>query len=95
MMRRNSASWDTADIKKLVRLWKQDKSVREIAFEIGKSQSAIKMYLERHREKLGLEKREFLRVKRVQSDDTEFERKWYGSVPHCHWTITKPWRKQA
>ena len=85
-------SWTDDDVNKLVELWNEGVVVKKIADEIGKTHNSTKMYIQRHRDKLGLAKREFVRVKRAKSQDPEFDRKWYGPVPLGHWMITKPWR---
>ena len=97
MTRKNDkqqAVWTDEDVDTLVKLWHEGVAVKKIADTIGKSHNSTKMYVQRHREALGLDKREFVRVERAKAQCPEFDRKWYGSVPCGHWMITKPWKKR-
>lgn len=85
-------TWTDQHVNTLVTLWEQGVSVKKISKEIGKSNSSIKMYIQRHRNALGLTKREFVRVQKNTSELNDFDRTWAGSVPCGHWMITKPWR---
>ena len=97
MTRKNEkqAVWNDEDVDTLVKLWHEGVAVKKIADTIGKSHNSTKMYVQRHREALGLNKREFVRVKRAKSQCPKFDRQWYGAVPFGHWLITKPWGKQV
>jgi hypothetical protein len=92
-MRPNTQShWTDEHVDQLVEMWEVGTSVKEIADTLEKTPDSIKMYVQRHRRRLGLSKREFVRVHRAKSQCPEFDRKWYGAVPCGHWSITKPWR---
>ena len=92
MKPKSQTEWTQEQIDSLVEMWNEGISVREIAKDLDKSDASIKMYVQRYRDKLGLARREFIRVERAKAQDPEFDRKWYGTVPCGHWTITKPWR---
>jgi len=89
-----SNAWEQEDIDKLVELRNSGVSMPKIAEELGKTHSSVKMYVQRNGKALGL--RPALDFKpRAKSQNTAFDKEWYGTVPFGHWLITKPWRKVA
>lgn len=84
-------TWTDEQVQTLVTMWTQGATKRQIANKLDKSVNAIKMYLERHRNELGL-KRKCDINQRPKSQRPQFDREWYGAVPFGHWSITKPWR---
>ena len=88
-------AWDEFEIETLVRLWNQDASIREIAGELDRPTTSVKMYLQRHRKALGLAKRTFRNTQTPNQKTTKFDNEWHGVVPLGHWSITKPWGKSC
>lgn len=87
-------SWDKNEIDVLIEMRNSGESMKEIAKTLGRSHNSVKMYVQRHAEKLGL--KPYLDFKaRAKSQRPEFDREWYGPVPFGHWALTKPWRKSA
>jgi len=84
--------WTKDDVNTLCRLWHQGASTRYIAEALDTSNASVKMYVQRHRKELGLERRQSRPVKRKRSTRPEFDNQWYGHVPFGHWLITKQWR---
>ena len=82
--------WNDEDINTLVRLWREGSSVQQIADVLGTSRSSVKMYVQRHKEELGLERRT-QKTDNMKSFRDSFNKQWHGSVPYGHWLITKPW----
>jgi hypothetical protein len=89
-----SSAWPQGDIEKLIEFYTLDRTTKEIAEELDRSTTSVKMFLQRHRKSLGL-KPKIDRRKPAASSRPEFDRQWYGPVPCKHWLITKPWGKQA
>jgi len=88
-----SEGWSKDEQRLLVELWNEDLSTKKIAEGLGKSFSSVKMYIQRHRKELGLDRR-LVKKARASSGRPEFDKEWYGSVPYLHWSITKAWRCQ-
>ena len=87
-----NTTWDQKDIDKLIDLYNSGVPVAKIAEELDRSHSSVKMYVQRHKQALGLIPRINFKEP-AKSYRPQFDREWYGSVPFGHWTITKPWRK--
>lgn len=78
------------DVKTLVRMWQDGYTASEIGQTLNKSIASVRQFAHRNRKRLNLEIREGGKP----MSKTTFEQAWQGSVPHLHWTITKPWRIQ-
>jgi IS30 family transposase len=90
----NNNVWKQEDIDTLVELRNSGKSMKYISEVLGKTHNSVKMYVQRHKDELGL--KPYIDFKaRAKSQNPEFDRQWYGSVPFGHWAMTKPWRKQV
>ena len=87
-----STKWDKADIDTLVRMRNDGSSVPQIAKELDKTHSSVKMFISRHGKSLGLRPRIDFKAP-AKSCRPQFDKDWYGSGPLGHWLITKPWRK--
>jgi len=87
-------AWEEIEVETLIRMREEGASVAEIADELGRSCSSVKMYLQRHRDELGLKSKRDER-KRPSAGRPEFDKAWYGVVPLGHWSITKPWSKSC
>lgn len=99
-VKKTPQSWSDEHEQTLVKMWKEGTILPEIANVIGKSQPAIRGFLKRNRERLGLEMRPFnYSVGRKRKSNaprifTLFDKQWSGPVPPKHWTITQSWGKQ-
>lgn len=89
-----STKWDKADIDTLVRMRNDGSSIPQIAKELDKTHSSVKMFISRHGKSLGLRPRIDFKAP-AKSCRPQFDKDWYGSVPFGHWLITKPWGKVA
>lgn len=89
-----SSAWTEQERSTFSEMWNSGMTRYEISQELGKSPNAIKMYVQRHRDELELEKRKTLGG-RGKTTNREFDRKWHGTVPFGHWTITKSWSKAS
>lgn len=83
--------WSRKDIKTLCEMWNTGNSVREIAQAIDTTPASVKMYVQRHRDALGLERKGKGYVQFKQSTRSEFHKQWHGVIPCGHWMITKQW----
>ena len=92
-------SWSDEHEQTLIRMWNEGTILPEISQAIGKSQPAIRGFLKRNRERLGLESRPFnYSVGRKRKSDalrvaTLFDKQWSGPVPPQHWVITQAWNR--
>lgn len=95
-MAKNQTVWTEAEEQKLTHLWNNGMSVRLIGIELGKTGASIKMYRQRHGDRLGLITRTALGIRKTEHANysDSFEKAWNGCVPFGHWTITKAWSKQ-
>jgi len=89
-----NTTWDQADIHMLVHMRNTGSSVTQIAEELGRSCSSVKMFISRHGEALGLKPRIDFKAP-AKSYRPQWDKEWHGCVPFGHWTITKPWGKAA
>lgn len=87
-----NTKWEDANVERLVEMHNSGCSVKEIATDLNKSTSSVKMYIQRHKGRLGLKPRIDFKA-RAKSQNPAFDKEWYGCVPFGHWLITKPWRK--
>jgi hypothetical protein len=83
-------AWDAEEIKVLRKMWKDGHSSMAIGDVLGKKPSSVRQYVKNNREDLGLSPRKRTDVMPYKNV-SEFDKQWYGSVPFCHWSITKPW----
>lgn len=79
--------WTIDERETLAQMRNKGYSTRQIAEELDKSFGSVKMYLQRHRDELGVEKRPKYR--------SDFDKAWCGVIPLGHWLITKPWGKSC
>ena len=87
-----NTTWEQDKIERLVQMRNDGSSVQQIADELGKTRSAVKMFITRHREALGLKPRIDVNAP-AKSYRPQWDKEWYGCVPFGHWLITKPWGK--
>lgn len=87
----SNTKWSEDDVESLCMMWRDGFSIRQIADELDTSYAAVKMFLSRHRQALGLTTRQPPESTNKLSTRPEFDRAWCGVVPFGHWSITKPW----
>ena len=84
-----TTSWTEDEINTYITLYQTGMSIQDIADEMGRSRSSVKMFGQRHRTELGLVKR----IDTKEAPKTKIDKQWYGSVPYKHWLITKKWSR--
>lgn len=95
--RQNNITWSEEEVQTLITLWNQDVVVPDIADALKKTDSAIRSFITRNRDWLGIEQRpaNFKRPKRKAPEErhrlTGIDKEWLGCVPFGHWTVTKRW----
>lgn len=89
-----NTKWDQANVDTLVRMRNDGASVPQIADELGKTRSSVKMFIARHKDELGLRPRIDFKAP-AKSCRPQFDKDWYGQVPFGHWLITKSWGKAS
>lgn len=80
--------WTDDDVNTFVTMHEDGATIQQIADSIGTSRNAVKMFAQRHRQRLGLSSR----IDRKQPPKSAIDKQWLGCVPFGHWTITKKWR---
>ena len=89
-----NTTWEQEHIDTLVRMRNSGATVPQIADELERSHSSVKMFISRHGKSLGLRPRIDFKAP-AKSYRPEWDKQWQGCVPLGHWTITKQWsRKQ-
>jgi len=88
--------WTDEERHTLVMLWKQRYTAQYIGEQLGKNAQAVRQYVSRHKEELGLTARDFKNWKNVKTrlGHDRFNESYHGIIPCGHWMITKKWSTQ-
>ena len=95
-------TWTQKQIDELLKLYKEEVPLKEMAVKINKSYGSVKAMLTVLRQRgydvpYRDQKRAQARRRMRQTDGekvlTKFEIEYHGSIPLGHWMITKPWKK--
>lgn len=97
-IKQNNITWTDEENQILTRMWNNGDYVHEICDALNKTKAAVRNYVQRNRDWLGLEPRpaNFRKIHATfKLHGAEymkaFNKQWRGPVPYKHWTITQKW----
>ena len=87
--------WTEEEKELLVKLWRLKYTAKYIGDRLNRKPQAIRQFVSRNKEELGLRNRDFKNWKNVKDKlkPERFDEEWHGIIPRGHWMITKPWGK--